>query len=117
SSSLICIPGTLVLIGRNSPRNSEGASGFMSYMSTWLGPPPRQIMITDFRRASEATAPCARSRKRSDSANPPSASPPTRRKLRRDRPSQKRSPLLLKKVNMQFQPAGNEADSFPAENQ
>src|SRR5205809_7547051 len=70
-------------------------------------------MMTDFPRASEATAPCALSRKKSDSAKPPSASPTTRRKLRRERPSQKRSLLLLKKVNMQFQPAGTKQIPFP----
>ena len=35
------MPGTLVLIGLNSPRYSTGASGFRSYMSMWLGPPFR----------------------------------------------------------------------------
>src|SRR4051794_11578267 len=94
------MPGTLVLMGRNSPRNSAGASGFMSYMSRWLGPPPRQIMITDFARACEATAPCALSRRKSGNARPPSANPPTLRKLRREIPSQKRSEASLKNVSI-----------------
>ena len=38
-NSPIWVPGTLVGIGRNSPRISEGALGFKSYMSMWLGPP------------------------------------------------------------------------------
>ena len=31
----------MVAIGLNSPRISVGASGFMSHMSRWLGPPLR----------------------------------------------------------------------------
>src|SRR5437764_14805083 len=51
----------------------------------WLGPPPRQIMITDFaaRRALlgvVAAAAPARARRRSGSANAPSPNPPSRRK-------------------------------------
>ena len=46
-SSQISMPGTLVRIGRNSPRYSFGASGFGSYMSRWDGPPGRKIMMTD----------------------------------------------------------------------
>ncbi len=40
-------PGTEVAIGWNSPRIPTGASGFMSNMSRWLGPPNRLIRITD----------------------------------------------------------------------
>src|SRR3989475_13046277 len=93
------MPGTLVLIGWNSPRISAGAPGFISYVSTWLGPPPRQIMITDFPRPSGATAPAALRRKKSESVNPPSASPPALRKLRREIPSQKRSEHPLRNVS------------------
>ena len=50
-SSHIGMPGTFEGMGRNSPRYSAGASGLMSYMSMWLGPPPRQIMMTDLRGA------------------------------------------------------------------
>ena len=32
-------------IGRNSPRISAGAAGFMSHMSRWLGPPSRKIRM------------------------------------------------------------------------
>ena len=41
------MPGTLVLIGLNSPRIFEGASGFGSQMSMWLGPPCRKMKMTD----------------------------------------------------------------------
>ena len=47
------IPGTFVAIGRNSPRNSAGASGFRSYMSRWLGPPACQV----FQEAEEGAFP------------------------------------------------------------
>ena len=82
------MPGTCEATGRNSPRYSAGASGFMSYMSMWLGPPPRQTMMTDL-LARRAGCP-AEAWQRSSSGNvrAPAASPPTRRKLRRDRPSQ-----------------------------
>jgi hypothetical protein len=39
--SQMSMPGTFVLIGLNSPRNSFGASGFRSYMSMCDGPPGR----------------------------------------------------------------------------
>src|SRR5207237_6576436 len=44
-SSQTSRPGTLVLIGLNSPRYSAGASGFMSNMSVCGGPPPSQTQI------------------------------------------------------------------------
>ena len=37
--SEISIPETLVLIGLKGPRMDAGASGFMSHVSSWLGPP------------------------------------------------------------------------------
>src|SRR5438105_1410439 len=57
SSSEISIPGTLVLIGLNSPRTSAGASGFMSQRSMWLGAPQLKIRMTDFAFARPETAP------------------------------------------------------------
>ena len=39
--SQMSMPGTFVLIGLNSPRNSAGASGLRSYMSMCDGPPGR----------------------------------------------------------------------------
>ena len=49
-------PGTRVRIGRQMPRYSAGASGFMSYMSRWLGPPSSQIRMTDVLRGARAEA-------------------------------------------------------------
>ena len=43
--SQISMPGTLVLIGLNSPRISAGASIFRSNMSWCGGPPGRKIMM------------------------------------------------------------------------
>ena len=39
------LTGTVVATGRNSPRISTGASGFMSHMSRWLGPPLRNTRM------------------------------------------------------------------------
>src|SRR5262245_12224548 len=90
SATIVCIginsqmsrPGTLVATGANWPRNSAGASGFMSYLSRWLGPPGRQIRITDL---GDGPAGAAWLRRRSTSANERLASPqmPARRKRRR----------------------------------
>ena len=44
------MPGTGVAIGRNSPRISAGASGFMSQRSMWLGPPKRKKKTHEFCR-------------------------------------------------------------------
>ena len=81
SSSQSSMPGTLVLIGWNSPRHSRGASGFMSYMSSWLGPPPREIMITLFEPTRSATWPAASSRNKSASANDPAESATDAKKI------------------------------------
>ena len=53
--SLIWMPGTLVLIGWNGPRISAGAFGFMSHVSSWLGPPTRNSMM---QLTSGSFAPC-----------------------------------------------------------
>jgi len=45
--SQTCTPGRRVAIGRNSPRISAGASGFMSNMSIWLGAPVRKTIMTE----------------------------------------------------------------------
>ena len=73
-------------IGLNSPRYSRGACGFMSYMSRCDGPPLKKIMMTDFCRRSPSDE-AARRRSTSPSVNPPIASAPTRRNLRRLRES------------------------------
>src|SRR5262245_14902176 len=85
SSSQICMPGVFVAIGLNSPRISAGASGFMSYMSMWLGPPLRRTMMTDLARGAFSSA---RSRSRSASIIPPRPRLPKRRNLLRERPGQ-----------------------------
>src|SRR4051812_27479699 len=87
-------------MGRNSPRTLLGASGFMSYVSTWLGPPPRTIIITDFPERSFETAPAALSRRKSESVKPPRAKPPILRKPRREKPSQNRPGHSLKNVSI-----------------
>ena len=81
-------PGTLVLIGLNSPRNSDGAAGLRSYMSMCEGPPARQIMITE--RGFKELPVSARSRSTWGKVKPPSPSAPTFKKSRRFMPSQKR---------------------------
>src|ERR1043166_2901852 len=78
--SQIWMPGTFVGIAPKAPRYSDGASGFGSHVSCWLGPPRIQRMITDFSREifCEGTEACARSRPE---------------KLR---PAKPRNPLLIK---------------------
>ena len=41
------MPSTFVSMAPNSPRMLEGASGFGSQMSMWLGPPWRKSRMTD----------------------------------------------------------------------
>lgn len=48
SMSVSEMPGTLVPMVPNSPRNSAGASGLGSHMSMWLGPPRIHKMMTLF---------------------------------------------------------------------
>src|ERR1044071_926268 len=57
-------------------------------------------MITDFPRFFGETTPSALSRRKSESARPPRANPPARRKLRRENPSQNRSRPPLKNVSI-----------------
>ena len=88
--SLIWMPGTLVLIALYGPRTSDGASGFMSHVSSWLGAPTRnrQMQLTSL---AGLTAPAAFSANRSVRLRPEPAMPsaPACRKSRRVRPSQK----------------------------
>ena len=46
--SLSQTPETFDLTGLNSPRMFDGASGFGSQMSMWLGPPWRNSRMIDF---------------------------------------------------------------------
>ena len=53
------MPGTLVGLTPNSPRNSAGASGLGSHMSMWLGPPRIQRMMTEGRSRGRRRSPPA----------------------------------------------------------
>src|SRR5690349_1107152 len=46
--SLMRMPGTLVAMGLYGPRMVSGASGFMSQVSIWLGPPQSSTKMHDF---------------------------------------------------------------------
>ena len=83
-NSQMSIPGTLVRIGRNSPRYSAGASGFMSNMSRCGGPPLRWMLMIAFFDA--GAAPSARNSPARES--PPMPVAPIRKKARLDTPSQ-----------------------------
>jgi hypothetical protein len=85
-SSQMSKPGTLVRMGLNSPRISTGASGFMSYMSTWLGPPGKYTKITPLCGVC-GEPPRARRRNKSASVRPPMPKAPTLKKSRRRMPS------------------------------
>ncbi len=91
-------PGTLVRIGRNSPRIPSGASGFRSNMSWCGGPPARKIMMTALCERRTPDWLSARSRPGSD--RPPRASPPILRKSRRVTPSQYPVRAGPKRLNM-----------------
>ena len=89
--SQIWIPGTFVAMGRNSPRNSGGASGFKSNVSSWLGPPKRNTITHERARPKLNAAGRAQARGRhSGSSSPMAASPPTWSISRRVQPSQAR---------------------------
>src|SRR5439155_4794320 len=89
------IPGTTVLIGLKSPRMFDGASGFGSQISMWLGPPWRKIRSTDLAlpqpglpllSATGFAFACRRST--SARLRPKRPAPPTRKNSRRENPSQ-----------------------------
>src|SRR6266545_521828 len=97
------MPGTLVAMGRNSPRNSAGASGLRSKVSMVLRPPCRKRKMSDrslvARPWVEAWA-CSCSRSGSVTPMPKMPAAPMRKKSRRCRPSQNfldviRTPLSL----------------------
>src|SRR5262249_15692582 len=75
----------LVRMGLNSPRNSRGASGFMSHMSMWDAPPQRKKSTADLAgfaitssRGASGDAP-----RRARSGNPPKPGVDATRKSRR----------------------------------
>src|SRR3954447_11855568 len=82
------MPGTLVLRGLKAPRYSSGASGFMSNVSRWLGPPPAQRRITEKSRSTPGDVDAAARTSASRTGNPPARAPmeraPILRKPRRD---------------------------------
>src|SRR5437868_1375714 len=85
------MPGTLVGIVPNSPRNSAGASGLGSHMSMWLGPPrihSRMTLLSDLAAAplgAAFSAAVALERRRLASDNPAVPSTPACTTARRDR--------------------------------
>src|SRR3982750_4526319 len=89
------MPGTLVLMGLNSPRMLDGASGFGSQMSIWLGPPCRKTIITDLaelnpRAPSKRDAACKFCHwKKFARFRPNRPTEPTRNSSRRVGPSQR----------------------------
>jgi hypothetical protein len=87
--SQISMPETAVGMGRNSPRISGGASGFMSKLSMCEGPPRIQIMMTDLARDGFLPAAAARARPRSTSVRlrPANDRVPACRTSRRETPS------------------------------
>src|SRR5208283_1328487 len=93
-TSLNWMPSTLVLMGLNSPRMLEGASGLGSQMSMWLGPPWRNSRMTDLAwpypldpSKGEPGAAWAWSEKNWGRLSPSIVAPPTRRNSRREYPS------------------------------
>src|SRR5205807_10212788 len=95
-TSLNHIPGTFERSVLNSPRMLDGASGFGSQMSRWLGPPWRKSRTTDLALpqpaldlvASDAdSAASACNFKTSPRPTPNKPAPPTRMNSRRLQPS------------------------------
>src|SRR4051812_48811502 len=87
------MPETFDLIDLNSPRIFDGASGFGSQISIWLGPPWRKSMITDLALPQPVlTFPsgpllAACNRKISPRLSPRTPAPPIRKNSRRLNPS------------------------------
>src|ERR1700677_514449 len=102
--SEISIPETLVLIGLNGPRMEAGASGFMSQVSNWLGP-PTNIKWIQFTSLLGCTAPIALRRKKCGIVSPRKPSDPACRKSRRLTPSQKCAGLSASSRNIGISPS------------
>src|ERR1700678_4233701 len=102
--SEISIPETLVLIGLNGPRMEAGASGFMSQVSNWLGP-PTNIKWIQFTSLLGCTAPIALRRKKWGIVSPRKPSDPACRKSRRLTPSQKCAGLSASSRNIGVSPS------------
>src|SRR5438034_8688449 len=95
-TSLSQIPGTFERSVLNSPRTFEGASGFGSQMSMWLGPPCRKMKMTLLAwpqpllilADSGVVEALAWRRRMSARLMPRKPAPPMRRNSRRLKPSQ-----------------------------
>src|SRR5262249_9159561 len=89
------MPGTSVAMGLKSPRISAGASGFRSKVPSCDGPPPMNSKMHDLALppGERVVAAAARCRNNSGKARPAAPKPPTRRKSRREIPSQRRCSL------------------------
>ena len=74
----------------NGPRTSEGASGFGSHVSSWLGPPTNSSRITDRSAGTSSEDPRANAGAKAPSQ--PRPRPPRRKTSRR--PRSKPSALL-----------------------
>lgn len=96
SVSLKRTVGIAVSIDLKGPRIDDGASGFGSNVSSWLGPPV--IMIRMARRWANAEA----ARTRADGVRPTTLRPPTRRKSRRDTPSPRSVPGSVPDISRSF---------------
>src|SRR2546423_8079721 len=88
-TSQIWTPATLVAIGLNSPRISEGASVLMSHMSWCGGPPPRKMLMTALWLVWPGRDP-ARGMSASDKEAGPQGEGPLFRKPRRGEPGHSR---------------------------
>src|ERR1700733_9879897 len=102
--SEISIPETLVFIGLNGPRMEAGASGFISQVSNWLGP-PTNIKWIQFTSLLVCTAPIALRRKKWGMVSPRKPSEPACRKSRRLTPSQKCAGLSASSRNIGVSPS------------
>src|ERR1700684_32299 len=111
--SEISTPETLVLMGLNGPRMEAGASGFISQVSNWLGP-PTNIKWIQFTSLLVCTAPIALRRKKWGIVNPRKPSDPACRKSRRLTPSQKCAGLSASSRNIRIAPSrDNGGDDAP----
>src|SRR5437868_10618273 len=81
--SEISMPGTLVLIGLNSPASL--VPGFMSKVSLWLGPPSIHSRMHDFVLAFVSAARAASGASHPDSDGVSMPSDESRRKSRREK--------------------------------
>ena len=66
-------PGQRVAIEPNGPRTSEGASGFGSHVSSWLGPPTKSSRITDRSGGTSSEDSTGQKRRRSSQPAQPEA--------------------------------------------